>query len=260
VSTTIDGPTIIRSQRFAWKGGEVEQRIVLESGSELVRFETRVEWREKHRMLRADFWPTHYGPVAECEIQFGHIERATTELDAPSTAQFEVCAQKWIATSDDRGGFALLNDGKYGHRAKSGLISLNLLRAPTFPDKTADRGSHTFTYAFRPFAPDALADVIADGYRLNNPLLTAPGVSFGSVARVDHPGIVVETLKPAEGGRGVIVRLYESLGNPTTTTLRTTLEHSRASEADLIERVTGPAYLNHLVFSPFEIKTILLES
>ncbi|PPF80588.1 hypothetical protein C5B96_10870 [Subtercola sp. Z020] len=260
VSTTVDGPTIIRSQRFAWRGGEIEQRIVLGSGSALVRFETRVDWREKHRMLRADFWPSHYGPVAKCEIQFGHIERATTELDAPSTAQFEVCAHKWIATSDERGGFALLNDAKYGHRAKSGLISLNLLRAPTFPDKTADRGSHTFTYAFRPFAPDALADVIADGYRLNNPLLTAAGVSFDSVASVDHPGVVVETLKPAEGGRGVIVRLYESLGNPTTTALRTTLEHSRASEADLIERVTGPADLDELVFSPFEIKTILLES
>ncbi|UFS60187.1 alpha-mannosidase [Subtercola endophyticus] len=259
VSTTIDGPQIIRSQTYTWKHGEIEQRIVLESGSELVRFETRIDWHEKHHMLRADFWPAHYGPVATCEIQFGHIERATTELDAPSTAQFEVCAHKWLATSNESGGFALLNDGKYGHRAKSGLISLNLLRSPTFPDKTADRGSHSFTYAFRPFAPDALTDVIRDGYRLNNPLLTTAGVSFDSVASVDHPGVVIETLKPAEGGRGVIVRLYESLGEPTTTALRTTLEHSRASETDLIERATGPADLDRLEFTPFEIKTILLE-
>jgi alpha-mannosidase len=259
ISTTIDGPQIIRSQVYAWKGGEVEQRVVLESGSELVRFETRIDWHEKHRMLRADFWPSHYGPVAKCEIQFGHIERATTELDAPSTAQFEVCAHKWLATSNERGGFALLNDAKYGHRAKSGLISLNLLRSPTFPDKTADRGSHTFTYAFRPFAPDALADVIRDGYRLNNPLLAAAGVAFDSVASVDHPAIVIETIKPAELGRGVIVRMYESLGEPATTALRTTLEHSRASETDLIERTTGAADLARLEFTPFEIKTILLE-
>ncbi|MEF2977956.1 alpha-mannosidase [Subtercola sp. YIM 133946] len=260
VDTTIDGPTIIRSQTYSWKRGRVEQRIVLEAGSELVRFETRVDWHEKHRMLRADFWPAHYGPVAKCEIQFGHIERATTELDAPSTAQFEVCAHKWLATSNPNGGFALLNDGKYGHRAKSGLISLNLLRSPTFPDKTADRGSHTFTYAFRPFAPDALTDVVRDAYRLNNPLLTAPDVSFGSVAWVDHPGIVVETLKPAENGRGVIVRLYESLGEPVTAALRTTLTFARASETDLIERTVAPADLDRLAFTPFEIKTILLES
>ncbi|RFA12441.1 hypothetical protein B7R22_15030 [Subtercola boreus] len=259
VSTTIDGPRIIRSQTYTWKRGRVEQRIVLESGSELVRFETRVDWHETHRMLRADFWPTHYGDVAKCEIQFGHIERATTELDAPSTAQFEVCAHKWLATSDADGGFALLNDGKYGHRAKAGLISLNLLRSPTFPDKTADRGSHTFTYAFRPFAPDALTEVIRDGYRLNNPLLIAPGAAFDSVASVDHPGIVIETIKPAEEGRGVIVRLYESLGEPTTAALRTTLEHLRASETDLIERTIGDADLGRLEFTPFEIKTILLE-
>ncbi|RFA10423.1 hypothetical protein B7R54_15325 [Subtercola boreus] len=259
VSTTIDGPRIIRNQTFTWKRGTVEQRIVLEASSELVRFETRVDWQETHRMLRADFRPTHFGPVAKCEIQFGHIDRATTELDAPSTAQFEVCAHKWIATSDADGGFALLNDAKYGHRAKSGLISLNLLRSPTFPDKTADRGTHTFTYAFRPFAPDALADVIRDGYRLNNPLITTPGVSFDSVASVDHPGIVIETLKPAELGRGVIVRLYESLGEPARAALRTTLRHSRASETDLIERTTGIADLTRLEFTPFEIKTILLE-
>ena len=62
-------------------------------------------------------------------------------------------------TEDDGGGFALLNDGKYGHRAKNGLLSLNLLRSPTFPDKTADRGIHRFTYAFCPFETGDLAKV-----------------------------------------------------------------------------------------------------
>ena len=103
-------------------------------------------------MLRAEFFPTHYGPEALCEIQFGHIGRPTTERDSVEKAQFEICAHKWIAVQDDEAGFALLNDSKYGHRAKDGLVSLNLLRSPTFPDKTADRGTHEFTYAFTPFA------------------------------------------------------------------------------------------------------------
>ena len=210
-------------------------------------------------MLRAEFRPTHYGDTAKSEIQFGHIERVTTERDAVEKAQFEVCAHKWVATEDGGGGFALLNDSKYGHRAKNGLLSINLLRAPTYPDKTADRGEHHFTYAFMPFATGDLASVVREGYRLNNPLLVG-AAELPSIASVVEPGVILETIKPAGSGEGIVVRLYESLGIPTTTALRTTLPHSRAIETDLVERALGSADLERLSFGPFEIKTILLEN
>jgi alpha-mannosidase len=259
VESAIDGATVVRRQVHRSRRVTIEQSIILESGSDVVRFDTRVEWHEKHRMLRAQFLPVHYGDSAKCEIQFGHIERPTTEKDAVETAQFEVVAHKWIATEDAGGGFALLNDGKYGHRAKNGLLSLNLLRAPTFPDKTADRGSHHFSYAFCPFDSGDLAKVVREGYRLNNPLIVADGVALDSVATVDHPGVVIETIKPAEGGNGVVVRLYESLGRATTTALRLTLGHGRARFADLLENPIGDADLDRIAFTPFEITTILLE-
>jgi alpha-mannosidase len=259
VQTIIDGPRVVRLQVYWWRGGEIEQSVVLEAGSDLVRFNTRVDWREKHRMLRAEFRPTHFGDAVKCEIQFGHIERTTLERNDVERAQFEVCAHKWVATEDATGGFALLNDSKYGHRAKNGLISLNLLRAPTFPDKTADRGVHHFSYAFRPYAPGHLTDVVRDGYRLNNPLLLSDGVEFESIATVASPGVILETIKPAENGRGVILRLYESLGQSVTTAVATTLPHTNVRETDLMESPIGDADLEHLEFGPFEIKTILLE-
>ncbi len=271
--TSIDGPLVIRHHEYRAPKVTVHQRVVLEAGSPVIRFETHVDWRERHRMLRAEFRPRHYGAEALCEIQFGHIARPTTERDPMEKAQFEICAHKWIATvssddgsdaggSDDRGdagGVALLNDSKYGHRAKNGLISLNLLRAPTFPDKTADRGTHEFTYAFMPFAPDDLAAVVREAYRLNNPLLIADGVVFDSAVSAEDPSVVVETIKPAEDGSGVVVRVYESLGRPIRTALRTGIPHRRAIATDLIERRLDPVDLAHLSFRPFEIKTILLE-
>jgi alpha-mannosidase len=255
----IDGPRVVRHHVYRGRAFTIDQRVILEAGSDVVRFETHVDWRAKHRMLRAQFFPARFGPTARSEIQFGSIERPTTEKDSVETAQFETCAHKWIATEDDRGGFALLNDSKYGHRAKNGLLSLNLLRSPTFPDKTADRGSHSFTYAFTPFEPGDLAKVVREGYRLNNPLLVAPGVTFDSVVSTGDPGVVVETVKGAENGRGTIIRLYESLGRPTTTSLTTTITHTSASMTDLLERELGPADLGALAFTPFEIVTILLE-
>jgi alpha-mannosidase len=248
-----------RRNTYALPNGTVEQSVTLEQGSPLVQLDTRIEWHETHRMLRAEFRPTRYGDTATCEIQFGHISRPTTERDSVEKAQFEVCAHKWVATEDMYGGFALLNDAKYGHRAKNGLISLNLLRSPTFPDKTADRGSHHFTYAFMPFEPDDLASVVAQGYRLNNPLTVVEGADFKSVVSTSEPGVVVDTVKIAEDGQGVVLRLYESLGRSTTTAVATTLEHVGVHETDLLERRIGDLELERVPFGPFEIRTIMLE-
>ncbi|MDQ1551011.1 MAG: alpha-mannosidase [Actinomycetota bacterium] len=258
VETVIDGATVVRRQAYRSSAVTIEQDVILEAGSDVVRFDTRVEWHAKHRMLRAQFFPTHFGPAAKSEIQFGHIERVTTENDEVETAQFETCAHKWIATQDDRGGFALLNDSKYGHRAKNGLVSLNLLRSPTFPDKTADRGSHSFSYAFTPFATDDLGKVVREGYRLNNPLGIGDA-AFESFASVADEGVVIETIKTAESGGGTVIRLYESLGRTTTTALRTRLPHSTAHLTDLLERPLTAADLDALTLTPFEIVTILLE-
>ena len=259
VETAIDGPTIRRTQRYTSTKVTIEQTVTLEAGSAVVRFDNRVEWHHRHHMLRAEFRPTRVGDAAKCEIQFGHIERVMTENTPVEAAQFEVAAHKWIATENAAGGFALMNDSKYGHRAKNGLISLNLLRAPTYPDPTADRGTHTFSYAFTPFARGDLATVIREAYRLNNPLLIAPGAEVPSAASTSNPAVIIETLKPAENGNGVVLRLYESLGGRATTRLRTTLPHARAIETDLLERAIASADLDDLEFGPFEIKTIQLE-
>lgn len=257
--TSVDGPLVIRHHEYRAPKVVVQQRVVLEAGSPVIRFETHVDWQESHRMLRAEFRPVHYGTRALCEIQFGHIARPTTERDSVEKAQFEVCAHRWIATQDATGGFALLNDGKYGHRAKNGLVSLNLLRAPTFPDRTADRGAHDFTYAFVPFSAGDLATVVREGYRLNHPLILADDVAFDGAVSTDDPGIVVETVKPAEDGTGVVLRLYESLGRPAEAAVRTGIPHGRALFTDLVERPIGAADLAAVPFRPFEIKTILLE-
>ncbi|MET4159128.1 glycoside hydrolase family 38 C-terminal domain-containing protein [Agromyces sp. PvR057] len=284
VESGMDGPTVWRTQEYRSRAVTVRQRIVLEAGSDVVRFETEVDWHEKHRMLRAEFRPAHFGDTVRCEIQFGHIERVTTERDSVEQAQFEVCAHKWIATEDSGGGFALLNDAKYGHRAKNGLLSLNLLRAPTFPDKTADRGIHRFTYAFTPFATGDLAKVVREAYRLNNPLQVTDAAPFEPAVSVDDPGVIIETVKRAEHGDGVVLRLYESLGRATTTALRVALPRVSmgaatppaptdaaasvtgtftAVETDLLERPAGAGEdvdLERLEFGPFEIKTIRLET
>lgn len=258
VESSIDGPMALRRTRYRGPGVEVVQTVILETGSALVRCHTRVEWRQRHHMLRAEFRPTHYGPTVSCEIQFGHIERTTLERTAGEKAQFEICAHKWIAVASETAGFGLVNDSKYGHRVKNGLVSLNLLRAPTFPDPTVDRGAHEFTYGFLPLPAGDVGPAIAAGYRINNPLRVTSDTSFPSVVATTDAGVVVETLKPAEDGEGVIIRLYESRGRATTVGVVTTLSHATALETDMLEAGDARVDLTALAFTPFQIRTIRL--
>jgi alpha-mannosidase len=100
---------------------------------------------------------------------------------------------------------------------------------------------------------------VREGYRLNNPLRITDGVAFDSLTALDDAGVIIETVKRAERGDGVVLRLYESLGRPTTTALRVGRAYRAAHQTDLLERPSGPADLDRIAFGPFEIKTILLE-
>jgi alpha-mannosidase len=256
--TYIDGMRVVRRSVYKFGRSRVWQDVILDAGSDMARFETRVDWHETFRMLRADFMPRDYGNKARFEIQFGSIERATTEKDSVEKAQFEVCAHKYAAVEGENGGFALLNDCKYGHRVKNGKLSLNLLRSPVFPDPRADRGEHRFTYAFCPFGAGDREKPVKAGYMLNNPLRAAKCGERESLASTDNPGVVIETVKRSEDGKGAVIRLYESLGVNSKTSIATSIPYKRAMSADMLEHPEGEITLSELTFTPYEVKTILL--
>ncbi|MHB8508278.1 MAG: glycoside hydrolase family 38 N-terminal domain-containing protein [Candidatus Dormibacteria bacterium] len=248
------------------------QEMRLEAGSALLRFDTEVEWREDHRILKAAFPVDIHSPKATYEIQFGHVERPTHANTSWDEARFEVCAQRWVDLGENGYGVALLNDSKYGHDIHGNVIRLSLLRAPTAPDPTADRGRHHFTYALLPHPGDFRdAGVIEAAYDLNVPVVSvavAPGqggrnaaASFLSVSR---PGVVVEAIKLADEEDAVVVRLYEAHGGRGPVQLDFATDVTGAYRTDLLERRQGQLELKgrslELELKPFEIVTILLET
>ena len=164
---------------------------------------------------------------------------------------------------------ALLNDSKYGHSAENGVMSLNLLRSPSYPDPSADRAQHRFTYALYPHQGDFIqAGVYRQGYELNIPLAvveavqSAEGTSLlpDGLLQLDHPQVMVEAVKKAEDSDHLILRLYETAGAGAEARLSFGLDCRTIEEADLMEK---PVKMlaegsNELVltFTPFEIKTL----
>ena len=96
--------------------------------------------------------------------------------------------------------------------------------------------------------------MIREGYRLNNPLLIAPGVVADPFVRSSDEGVVIDTIKIAESGDAVILRLYESRGRATTTSITTTHPHARAVETDLLESGSTPVDLAAFTGAPADVR------
>jgi alpha-mannosidase len=142
-------------------------------------------------------------------------------------------------------GVAVANSSTYGHditrstRPHGGtttLVRQTLLRAPRFPDPTADQGRHVLRTSIR-IANDVL-DAVSEGYRVNLPLRVVEGATpVAPLVRSDCPSIVVESVKLAEDRSGdLVVRLYEARGAQATGTVGFGCPVREVVETDLLER------------------------
>lgn len=258
--TFIDGPSVVRRNYYKHKKSTIVQDVILQDGNPVVYFKTACDYRETFRMLRADFDVAINSSFVSCDIQLGTITRSTGNITDIEKAQFEICAHKYVDLSDDKYGISLLNDCKYGHRVKGNRISLNLLRSPVFPDKTADRGEHSFTYALYMHEGELSVDSLAYSYALNKPLEVLQfAVDNISIVSSSNKNVVIETIKRSDSGDGVILRLFESQGTSACCNVKTTLQYTTAVETDLMENELQSIDIGNLSFTPFEIKTIKLK-
>jgi len=244
----------------------IRQRISLWRVSRRVDFVTEVDWQERQTLLRALFPLRINASSATCEIQFGAVERPTHRNTSWDLARFEVCAHRWVDLGEGDYGVGLLNNGKYGHSLHDNVLGLSLLKGAVFPDPDADRGLHRFTYSLMPHAGDWRAgQVVRRAYELNAPLRAVPlgaatptpRMSFLSTTS-DH--IVVETIKVAEDGDGLIVRLYEAHNQRGKVSLLFIRPVTSAEQVDLRERPLGMVAVDgdtvHFDVRPFEVKTV----
>jgi alpha-mannosidase len=257
--------------RRSFGASTIDQTMVLVAGSRRVDFVTEVDWHEDHKFLKVAFPVAVHAAAARFEIQFGHLARPTHANTPYEQARFEVCAQRWADLSEAGFGVALLNDCKYGYDVLGNTLRLSLLRAPTAPDPLCDRGRHRFTYALLPHGGD-LTPVIAAGYALGGPLdaravraaamPTAARPTEHSLVTVSDPGFVVETVKAADDGRGIILRGYEALGGRRRVRLRPGVPCTTAVRTDVLERDGDPVDVDgdgiHLWVRPFELVTLRL--
>ena len=182
-------------------------------------------------------------------------------------AKFEVCAHKWADLSEEGYGVSLLNDCKYGHDIKDGVMRLTLLKSATSPNVDADRELHEFTYSLYPHSGGwREAQTVQQAYSLNCPLFarTCPSHKGDlpqalSFIQVDRDNVIIEVVKKAEDSEHLIIRLYECYNRRTKATVTFFKKVAAIWECDLLENTISDIEVLNKSFSfeimPYEIKT-----
>ena len=264
------------------KESPLTQYICLSPDGRMAEFHTRIDWQERHRMLKVDFPAAFRSDHVTAEVACGAWTRPTTRSYQWEKDRYEVCGHRYSVLEDGRYGMALINDCKYGFSAKEDRISLTLLRSPLMPDMHADQGRQEFSYACFPYAGAFRnAQVLERAAEFNRrshvdaalrerqERLTEVLGTFalqpegGAQGTVCH--VFPEAVKLAEDGSGrAVLRLYESAGCPQRVRLLLPegLRKARAWESTPLEETGRELCVKdgcvELEFQKFEIRTLLL--
>ncbi len=251
----------------------VTQKVYLyEDGIDRIDFVTDVDWQEKNQLLKAVFPFDLTADKARYDVQFGHVERATHDNTGWDSARFESAAQKWVDVSENNYGVAILNDGKYGFGTDGEALSMTILKSGGFPFDGASERIPTFTYSILPHNGQGCnGGIVEKAYVLNRPFFVK---SVGenqsgklperfSFLTCETPGVIVETVKLAEDGDGIVLRMYEAYKERKTAQLSIPGAKSAVlcdlNENDL-ETLAVEGDTVRFQIKPFEIVTIKIKS
>lgn len=282
MESIIDGPTISMVVHYRYHSSKLRLAFTLCQDSPRVDIRTYIDWHEPNVSLKIKFPVSIKTDTAQCHTQFGVIDRPTHSNDSFAFAKDEIPAHLWVDISDTISGLALISKDKYGFRVKDQSLELTLLRSQHKPGEAitkknhedylknnfSDIGEQEFTFSLLPHTGDYYeGKVFKHSYMLNHPLHILPvdshrGILPPSLSFISQNSthIIIETVKPAEDGNGIIVRLYECYGKKTSTLLKWEYPYDYIQFVDMQENaLKPPVYCERaypLDFTPFEIVTV----
>ncbi|MFC1525388.1 glycoside hydrolase family 38 C-terminal domain-containing protein [Candidatus Latescibacterota bacterium] len=252
-------------------------------------FEARGEWWADGVLLKAEFDLAFPFEEVAADMPYGvamrppHLDHTAFRLGRDAAGEDGLAAgteieepdrpmHKWLDVSDGARGLAFLNDGRYGYDADGQRVRLSLMRAPRHRDgELLGVGPfEPFSYALYPHAGDwRAASLPRLGLAYNYPLVSTP-VGAGAARSESlfdvHPdNVLLTTIKRAESGNELVLRLYESTGEACTARITSSIALRGAREANLLEDPcgNGESLLRgsqeiEVAMGAFEVKTLLL--
>ncbi len=231
----------------SWHKSRFIQDVSIYTGLNRVDVLNKIDWNESHVLLKAAFPLAASSNAATYEIAYGSIMRPTTRTNPVDSAKFEVPALRWADLGDSHHGFSLINESKYGYDAVGNVLRLSLLRSPTWPDPTADRGHHEFSYSLYPHVGDWKQALTARrGYEFNYRLLAMQVQSHQGIMPTKHSfveltpeHVILTAMKKTEDGNGILLRFFEWAGTAGDVHVKVPRGATGATLTDLMEQPEG---------------------
>ena len=227
----------------------------LYSGSEKLHVRCILDFDEPYKLAKICFKANVSDPKVTYSMPYGFIEKAADGQEEPCHA--------WADIHDENGfGLGLINDCKYSFCAVENDLRMTAARSCAFLDhfgqehrdsemQFLDKGEQEFNYILVPHFEKQNAALFREGELLNTPLqLTQETHHDGTLEpvysgiSVDKDNIVVTSVKAAEDGNGLILRIIEADGRET------------AAEIDF--KALGKKFTAE--FKPQEIKTVRISA
>ena len=227
---------------------------MLYAGSRTLDARVRLDWHERHKLLKLAFLLNGTAQRATYETAYGHIVRDNNGNEEPG--------QRWVDVSSDGGdyGVAVINDAKYGYSVDGSELRISIVRGAPFAHHQPyvmdagqehlwqDQGEQTFRLRLVPHAGAwQRANLPREAEEFMAPLpVIHQGIHPGKLApaasllSVSAENVIVSAIKQAEEGGDLVLRCYESAG--------------READATVELSFAGRRWQGR--FRPFEIKTL----
>lgn len=230
--------------------------------SPIIEIDIELDWKEIGSQergtpnLRMVFPLPFIEANATYEIPYGSLKRSENMGE-------EVPALRWANVDGKHmlnqgpAGMLLLNDCKYGHSLDGSTLKVTLIRSTFYPDPYPEMGTHQVRLALIPHGqeigePDyvKLASDFSHSVKVINTDVhpgELPAVT-GDFIQIEPENIVLTSVKQAEDGDGIILRLIETAGKNSAAKVKLSPDLfgklKAAQEVDLIERPTGKVHID----------------
>ncbi|MCU6795982.1 hypothetical protein OB236_28065 [Paenibacillus sp. WQ 127069] len=226
----------------------LRQDFMLYKDSPDIQVKAKLDWQEKHKLLKLSFPTRIHEPKATYEIPYGYLERPVNGEEEPgqqwvdvsgwavSSGEASTNSPMETAATDCSYGLTLLNDSKYSFDVKNADLRMTIVRGAIFADhygkrddlcEYMDQGVQEFAYALVLHAGTwQEASIVRKAYEWNVPPVHIVETYHEGSLPQKWSGIHLSTeqvaatvFKRAEEGNGYILRCYEAHGLETDVTI-----------------------------------------
>jgi alpha-mannosidase len=268
---------------YKYKKMDIRKEIRVYQDIPRIEFVTRINNQFPNIRMRVKFDTGIERKVYFRETQFGVIAEPTEYVTKRSVRPYMIPNfLNWFDINDGTRGIAFMNKGLADMEVVKTAVYITLFRSvsgvaadgltgPLIPTPDAlELRDHTFEYAIQLHEDDwRRAGIYKQAREYIYPAVSISADGKGelpdefSFLELSPDNLVLSALKKAEDSDGVILRFYETKGEPTSAQIKLFREIKRVTRVDLLENEDGELSVNGKIINidvkPFEIVSIKME-